>query len=108
MTTTTTTPHAHAHIVPVRTYLTIYFILMGLLFLTIAAALVDLGPFQFTAAMLIALVKGILIVLYFMHVRYSERLTWIFSGASFLWLLILIAFTLNDYLTRGWLNVLGK
>jgi cytochrome c oxidase subunit 4 len=104
MTTTT----AHKHIVPVQTYLVIYGVLMGLLLLTVAAALVDLGPFQFTAAMLIALVKGILIVLFFMHVRYSERLLWIFSGASFLWLLILIIFTMNDYLTRGWLNVPGK
>ncbi len=104
MTTTT----AHKHIVPVQTYLVIYGVLMGLLLLTVAAALVDLGPFQFTAAMLIALVKGILIVLFFMHVRYSERLVWIFSGASFLWLVILIVFTLNDYLTRGLLNVPGK
>jgi cytochrome c oxidase subunit 4 len=104
MTTTT----AHKHIVPVQTYLVIYGVLMGLLLLTVAAALIDLGPFQFAAAMLIALIKGILIVLFFMHVRYSERLVWIFSGASFLWLLILIVFTLNDYLTRGWLNVPGK
>jgi cytochrome c oxidase subunit 4 len=86
----------------------IYGVLLGLLLLTVAVALVDLGPLQFATAMLIALVKGILIVLFFMHVRYSERLVWIFSGASFLWLLILIVFTMNDYLTRGWLNVPGK
>ena len=58
--------------------------------------------------MVIALAKAIMIVLIFMHVRYSERLVWVFSGAAFLWLLILIALTLNDYFTRGWLNIPGK
>ena len=96
------------HIIPVPTFLVIYGVLMGLLLLTVGAALLDLGPYQFAAAMTIAIIKAVLIVLYFMHVRYSERLTWIFSGASFLWLVVLIAFTLNDYLTRGWLNIYGK
>ena len=96
------------HIIPVKTYLVIYGILMGLLALTVAAALVDLGPFQFPVSMAIAALKGVLIVLFFMHVRYQDKLTWVFSGASFLWLLILLIFTLNDYLTRGWLNIDGK
>jgi cytochrome c oxidase subunit IV len=96
------------HIIPVSTFLIIYGLLMGLLLLTVGAALMNLGPYQFGAAMTIAIIKAVLIVLYFMHVRYSERLTWIFSGASFLWLVVLIAFTLNDYLTRGWLNIDGK
>ena len=96
------------HIISIPTYLVIYGILMGLLLLTVGAALLDLGPFQFAAAMTIAIIKAVLIVLYFMHVRYSERLTWVFSGASFVWLLLLIVFTLNDYLTRGWLNIDGK
>ena len=49
-----------------------------------------------------------LIVLIFMHVRYSDRLTWVFAGAPFLWLAILIVLTLNDYFTRGLLHILGK
>jgi cytochrome c oxidase subunit 4 len=96
------------HIIPVSTFLIIYGLLMGLFVLTVIAARTDLGPYQFRAAMTIAIIKAVLIVLYFMHVRYSERLTWIFSGASFLWLVVLIAFTLSDYLTRGWLNIDGK
>jgi cytochrome c oxidase subunit 4 len=104
----TSTSPAHPHVVPVSTYLVIYGCLMGLLLLTVGAALIDLGPFQFATAMAIAVMKAVLIVLVFMHVRYSDRLTWIFSGASFLWLFLLIAFTLGDYLTRGWLNIPGK
>jgi cytochrome c oxidase subunit 4 len=81
---------------------------MALLALTVGAALIDLGPFQFAVSMAIAVAKAVLIILFFMHVRYSSRLTWIFSGASFLWLMVLIGITVSDYLTRGWLNIPGK
>jgi cytochrome c oxidase subunit 4 len=56
----------------------------------------------------IATAKMALILLYFMHVRYSERLVWIFSTAAFLWLILLITGLMNDYLTRGFTNVMGK
>jgi cytochrome c oxidase subunit IV len=45
--------------------------------------------------------KMLLVLLYFMHVRYSSRLTWIFVAAGFIWLLIMVDLTLSDYLTRG-------
>jgi cytochrome c oxidase subunit 4 len=95
------------HITP-KTYLVIYAALLGLMFLTLGAASVDLGPANFLVAMGIATVKMVLIILYFMHVRYSDRLTWVFSSAAFLWLVIMIVGTLNDYFTRGFLNVPGK
>ena len=63
---------------------------------------------NFLVSMIIAVIKATMVVLIFMHVRYNEKLVWIFAGASFLWLAILFALSLNDYLTRGWLNILGK
>ncbi len=93
---------------PLRTYFIIYFALLGLMTLTVIAALFDLGAANFGVAMAIATVKMVLIILYFMHVRYSDKLTWVFSTAAFLWLLIFIIGTLNDYFSRGFLEVPGK
>jgi cytochrome c oxidase subunit 4 len=96
------------HILPVKSYLTVYAALMVLLVATVGAAFIDLGWFNFTLTMIIAVAKALMILLIFMHVRYSERLIWVFSGAGFLWLGLLIALSLNDYFTRGWLNIPGK
>lgn len=76
--------------------------LLALLALTIAAAYVNLGPFNTIAAMSIALAKALLIVLFFMHLRYGKPILWIFAGAGFFWLGIMLALALSDYLTRGW------
>ena len=53
--------------------------------------------------MLIAACKALLVILFFMHVRYSSRLTWVFVGAGFFWLMILLSLTLADVLSRRWL-----
>jgi cytochrome c oxidase subunit 4 len=105
----TTSAHvpSQPHITP-KTYLIVYGALMSLMALTLVAALFDLGIVNFALAMGIATVKMVLIILYFMHVRYSDRLTWVFSSAAIVWLLILIALTLNDYFTRGLIDVAGK
>ena len=100
--------HEHGHILTVRTYLTVYIALLVLLVATVGAAFINVEPFNFALTMIIALAKAIMILLIFMHVRYSERLVWVFSSAAFLWLAILIALSLNDYFTRGWLNIPGK
>jgi cytochrome c oxidase subunit 4 len=102
-----TDTHDQPHIGP-KTYLIIYFALLGLMTLTVVAALFDLGAANFAVAMAIATAKMVLIILYFMHVRYSDRLTWVFSTAAFLWLLIFIIGTLNDYFTRGFINADGR
>ncbi len=96
------------HILPVRTYLIIFGVLMVLLFATVGAAFINMGPFNFPVAMAIAAVKAVLIVLYFMHLKFGQKLVWVFASASFVWLGILIAMTMNDYLTRGWLGIPGK
>ncbi len=76
--------------------------LLAFLALTIAAAYVNLGAFNTVAAMGIALVKAALIVLFFMHLRDSKPLMWIFAGTGVFWLGILFALALSDYLTRGY------
>jgi cytochrome c oxidase subunit 4 len=99
---------SHPHVIPVRTNLVIFAALIGLLALTVGAAYVDLGRLNFAVAMSIAVVKTLLVMLYFMHLRYTGRLTWVFAGAAFVWLAILLTFGLGDYLSRDWLDILGK
>jgi cytochrome c oxidase subunit 4 len=89
------------HIVPRKIYFIIWASLMLLLLITWSVAEFDLGPFNTVAAITIAVTKMLLVILYFMHVRYSERRTWIFVAAGFIWLLIMIDLTLGDYLTRA-------
>jgi cytochrome c oxidase subunit 4 len=99
---------AHPHVLPLRTYMAVYIALLVLLVATVAAAFINVEPLNFAVTMVIAVAKALLILLIFMHVRYSERLVWVFSSAAFLWLALLIALSLNDYFTRGWLNIPGK
>jgi cytochrome c oxidase subunit 4 len=99
---------SHQHVMPVRTNVTIFVILLVLLFATVGAAYLPLGGLHVPIAMTIATAKAVLIVLFFMHLLYSHRLTMIISVASFVWLAIMIVLTLNDYLTRGVLDIPGK
>jgi cytochrome c oxidase subunit 4 len=92
------------HVVSKNLYYIIFVSLMVLTFLTVAVARIDLGHgLNDVVALTIAVVKALLVVLYFMHVRYSSRLTWVFVAAGFFWLAILIVLTLSDYMSRGWL-----
>ena len=90
------------HIVPTRVYYTIFAALMVGTYLTVQAAFLDLGPLNTVVALAIACAKAVLVVLYFMHVRYSTRLTWAVVVGSVFWLGILLALTMGDYLTRPW------
>jgi cytochrome c oxidase subunit IV len=94
------------HLVPVRVYLTIFSLLMVFTAITVGVAYLDLGPFNTLVAIVIAVTKMMLVVLYFMHVRYSTRLTWAVVAGGFFWLALLLLLTLGDYLTRGpgWLR----
>jgi cytochrome c oxidase subunit 4 len=87
-----------------RVYYTIFAALLILLGVTVVVAEIDLGRWQFLGfaiAASIATIKALLIMLYFMHVRYSLPLTWLVAGAGFFWLGILFVLTLSDYFTRG-------
>ena len=90
------------HIVPKSTYYTIFALLMLGTAITVAVAYLDLGPLNTVVALAIACTKATLVVLFFMHVKYSSRLTWVVVLGSVIWLGILLALTFNDYLTRGW------
>ncbi len=93
------------HIVPVRVYVTIFLLLLVGTALTVLAARIDF-PWQLNTivAMTIAIAKATVVVLYFMHVRYSARLIWVIIGAALFWMALLFAFTLADFYTRGWLS----
>jgi len=88
------------HITPVANYLKVFVALFVLLILTMLAAAVDAGYLNTPIAMLIALVKGTLIVLFFMHVRYASPLVRVFAVAGFLWLILMFVLTFSDVLTR--------
>ena len=88
-------------VVPRKTYLAVWAVLLVLLGATVAVSYIHLGWFNPAAAVGIAGVKATIIILYFMHVRQSPRLIWVFVGAGFFWLSILFALTFGDYLTRG-------
>ena len=90
------------HIVPTRVYYTIFGILMLCTLLTVQIAFFDLGPFNTIAALAIAVFKAVLVILIFMHVKYSTRLTWAVVIGGVFWLGIMLALTMGDYLTRGW------
>jgi len=90
-----------AHILPRKVYYRIWLALLLLLLLTWGLAQINLGPFNIVVMLTIAVAKMLLVILFFMHVKYNPRLTWIFVAAGFIWLLIMIELTLSDYLTRG-------
>lgn len=90
-----------------KTYFIVFVILLILLAATLGVAYLDLGPLNEVVALTIAIAKALLIILYFMHVRYSGRVTWVFVGLGFFWLAILVTLTMSDYLTRNWLLTLS-
>ncbi len=96
----------HDHVVSPRLYVSVLTALMLLLALTLVAAFVDLdkllhgGYWNMSLAIVIAIFKAILIILFFMHVKYASRVTWAFASAAFVWLAILLTLTFADYGTR--------
>ena len=90
------------HVVPTRVYFVVYAILMACTLLTVQIAYFDLGALNTIAAVTIAVFKAVLVILFFMHVKYSTRLTWLVVAGSVFWLCIMLALTMGDYLTRGW------
>jgi cytochrome c oxidase subunit IV len=96
--------HSGVHVSPLSVYLAIFGALMILSAITVGAAFVNLGSFNPIVALLIAGIKATLVVLYFMHVKYSSRLTKITVVLSLFFVAILFAETLMDYATRGWIG----
>ena len=99
---TSATGHAGHHVPPISLYLTIFGALMVGTILTVVVAKFDLGALNNVVMLTVACGKALLVVLYFMHVRWGTRLTWVVAGAGFFWLLILFSLTMADYMSRGW------
>ena len=102
-----------AHVSHPRTYLLIYAALICLTVLTVGLDLlereriVDIGRAQHPLALTIATIKSMLVILFFMHLWHSAKLTWAVALGSLLGLGILLAYTLTDYLSRTWIHVPG-
>jgi cytochrome c oxidase subunit 4 len=77
-------------------------VLLVCTYLTWQVAFFDLGAMNTVAALTIAVLKAVLVVLFFMHVKYGTRLTWVVAIAAVFWLGILLALLISDYVTRGW------
>ncbi len=92
-------PH---HITPLWVYLAVFAALVIGTTATYLASTVDLGWANTPIALVIATIKAVLVILFFMHVIYSTRLTWVVVIASFVWLAVLFVLTFADYLTRFW------
>ena len=90
------------HIVPRTTYFAVFGALLVLTAVTVAAANFNFGAMNDVVAMTIAVTKMMLVLLFFMHVRYSSRLIWVIVASMFFWLIILLALTLTDYSSRDW------
>ena len=90
------------HVAPKNMYYMVFGALIVGTILTVAAAKVDMGPLNNIVMLAIACTKASLVILFFMHVRWSSRLTWVVAMAGFFWLLILFGIGMTDYLSRGW------
>src|SRR5215213_9743854 len=90
------------HIVPRKIYFSVFGALLVFTALTVIAANINFGRMNDVIAMTIAVTKMMLVLLFFMHVRYSSRLIWVVVASMFFWLLILLSLTLTDYTSRDW------
>jgi len=98
----------HEYVDSLKTYTVVFVSLLALTAATTIVATIDLGPFNVVMALLIAVVKMLLVALFFMHLRHSTILTKVVVGGGMLWLGILLVLSLSDFVTRGWLPVPGK
>ncbi len=103
--TRNTTEH---HIVPKRLYFAVFFGLIVLTWVTTGVSTLDLGRWNIFVALAIAIFKASLVVLFFMHVFYSTRLTKMIVMASLFWLILLLFLTMADIWTRNWMGVPGR
>jgi cytochrome c oxidase subunit 4 len=93
------TEHAHPTI---KTFVSVFVALLLLTALTVFVATLELGPFNAVVALTIATVKALLVLLFFMELRYSTALTKVAVIAAVFFLFLLVGLTLADYMTRGW------
>ena len=97
--------HEEHHIIGPKVYIPVFAALIVLLFATVGASYLDISTtVNLIIALAIAVAKALLIILFFMHVKYSSKLVKVFAGAGFLWLLILFALIIMDFVSRDQLS----
>ncbi len=94
--------HAEHHIITPVTYSIVFVTLLIFTGVTVGAAYIDLGIFNPIVALAIACFKAVIVILFFMHVKYQSRLVKMTVAAGFFTFLILITMTLTDYMSRAW------
>jgi cytochrome c oxidase subunit 4 len=90
------------HVSPKSVYYSIFGALMVLTAITVFVAFIDLGALNFPVALGIAVTKATLVILFFMHAKWSSRLVKLVIGGAFFFLFVLLTLTMTDYLSRGW------
>jgi cytochrome c oxidase subunit IV len=95
------THHAHTVVHP-KVYGIIFAALLCFTALTVFASYLELGVFNAVVALTIAVIKAVLVILFFMHIRYSSRLTMLTLASGFFTLIVLLTMTLTDYISRAW------
>jgi cytochrome c oxidase subunit 4 len=90
------------HVVSWKVYLAVFLALGVLTVVTVQVAGHDFGPFNLVVALGVAITKATLVVLYFMHARYSPRLTAVVIASSIVFFVILVFLLLTDYVSRPW------
>jgi cytochrome c oxidase subunit IV len=96
---------SHDHVVPLGTYVLVFLALMAGTALTVFASYVDLGIWNTPVALLIAMTKASLVILFFMHLKYGSKLLWVWLGAAAFFLILLLSGTASDYLAHLYLNL---
>jgi cytochrome c oxidase subunit 4 len=102
------------HIIEPSVYLKVFAALTVLFILTVLVAFFDISertgwaPANIVIALIIAFIKATIIVLYFMHVKFSSRLTQMFCIMGLVWLMILFIFAFGDYFSRSWIPQPGS
>ena len=92
------------HVIPIGVYVGIWAILMFLTGLTVFVSFIELHDWNIVLALTIATIKGTLVVLFFMHLFYSSKLTKVTVIAALFFLFLLLSLSMTDYLTRDWLT----
>jgi cytochrome c oxidase subunit IV len=90
------------HHLPKNLYFAIFAALMVLTAMTVGLAYINLGPLNIVVALIVAIVKASLVVMFFMHLKYESHLTKVVLGAGIFWLVILLGIIM-DYVTRSWM-----
>ena len=92
-----------------RVYLLVGAALLCLTAITAWVSWIDLGGWSAPVAIVIATIKASLVVLFFMHIRYEHQaMVWIWLAAGIFWFLILLALSMADYGTRGFIGIPGR